>query len=56
MKLRSKNTTTYLGFSKTIQGLGIMFSTDNPTIYLKSPIAFEIRLLYFKFWIVYEFK
>lgn len=52
---RKKRHSVFIGWINKFQGLGIIFSNDNPMA-TKPYISFEIKLLWINFWYVYELE
>ncbi len=51
----NKRFATYAGFSRKLQGFGLMWEYNGPYADRRST-AIELRLLWFKAWIVYYLK
>lgn len=48
--------THYLGWQKSFQGFGLMFSIDNPLIMNTKYLLVEFKFMYLTFWLTYEIK
>ena len=48
------NKNYYIGFTRRLNGFGIMLEFDPPYSWIKKEWVFEIRILWFLFWYVKE--
>lgn len=55
MRIDTRNFRAFAGWMKNFQGIGFLVSTDN-VITCRDYLLIEIRFLWFKAWLIYQYE